>query len=94
MKENINWVFTQINSFTPVSCEIGHVRCLIHKAFRISNSYFIFHDELEKIKILLQENMYPKRVIDNQIKTFFDKQFTVDSGTASEKENTLHYSLP
>ena len=24
--------------------------------------------------------MYPKSVIDNQIKTFLDKQFTVDSG--------------
>ena len=35
--------------------------------------------------------MHPKSVIDSQIKTFLDKQFTVDSGTTSE---TLHYSLP
>ena len=33
-------------------------------------------------------------VIDNKIKTFLDKQFTVDSGTTSEKQKTLHYSLP
>ena len=38
--------------------------------------------------------MYPKSVIDNQIKTFLDKQFTVDSGTTSEKQKALHYSLP
>ena len=38
--------------------------------------------------------MYPKSVIDNQIKTFLDKQFTVDSGTTSEKQKTLLYSLP
>ena len=38
--------------------------------------------------------MYPKSVIDNQIKTFLDKQFTVDSVTTSEKQKTLHYSLP
>ena len=38
--------------------------------------------------------MYPKSVIYNQIKTFLDKQFTVDSGTTSEKQKTLHYSLP
>ena len=38
--------------------------------------------------------MYPKSVIDNQIKTFLDKQFTVDSGTTSEKQKVLHYSLP
>ena len=38
--------------------------------------------------------MHPKGVIDNQIKNFLDKQFTVDSGTTSEKQKTLHYSLP
>ena len=38
--------------------------------------------------------MYPKNVIDNQIETFLDKQFTVGSGAAFEKQKTLHYSLP
>ena len=87
-------MFTQFHSFTPMSYKIGLIRFLIHRAFKISGSYIIFHNELEKIKILLQKNMYPKSVIDNQIKTFLDKQFTVDSGTTSEKQKTLHYSLP
>ena len=30
-----------------------NVRCLIHRAFKISSSYIIFHNELEKMKILL-----------------------------------------
>ena len=38
--------------------------------------------------------MYPKSVIVNQVKTFLDKQFKVDSGTTSKKQKTLHYSLP
>ena len=37
--------------------------------------------------------MYPKSVIVNQVKTFLDKQFKVDSGTTSKKQKTLHYSL-
>ena len=87
-------LFTQFHSFTPLSYKIGLIKCLIHRAFKISSSYIISHNELEKIKILLQKNMYPKSVIDNQIKTFLDKQFTVGSGTTSEKQTTLHYSLP
>ena len=87
-------MFTQFNSFTPISYKIGLVRCLIYRAFKISSSYIIFHNELEKVKILLQKNTYPKSVIDNQIKTFLDKQFTVDSGTISKKQKSLHYSLP
>ena len=70
------------------------LRCLIHRAFKISSSHIIFHNELEKIKILVQKNMHPKSVIDNQIKTFQDKQITEDRGTTSEKQKTLHYSLP
>ena len=87
-------LYTQFNSYTPISYKIGLVRCLIYKAFKISSSYIIFHNELENAKILLQKNMYPKSVIDDQIKTFLDKQFTVDSGTTSEKQKSLHYSLP
>ena len=37
--------------------------------------------------------MYLKSVIDNKIKTFLEKQFTVDSGKNSKKRKTLHYSL-
>ena len=82
-------LFTQFNSFTPISYKIGLVRYLIYRAFKISSSYIIFHNELEKVKILLQKNIYPKCVIDNQIKTFLGKQFTVDSGTTSEKQKTF-----
>ena len=73
-----------------MSYKIGLVRYLIQRAFKISSPYIIFHNELEKIAILLQKNMCPKSVIDNQIKTFLDKQFTEDSGTTSEKQKTLH----
>ena len=38
--------------------------------------------------------MCPRSIIDNQVKTFLDKQFTLDGGTTSAKQKTLHYSLP
>ena len=93
-KKTLIGLFTQFHSFTPMSYKIGLIRCLIHRAFKFSSLYIMFHNELEKIKILLQKNMYPKSVIDNQIKTFLDKQFTVDSGITSEKQKKLHYSSP
>ena len=45
---------------------------------------FLTNNELEKVNILLQKNMYPKSVIDKQIKTFLDKQFTEDKDITSE----------
>ena len=72
-----------------MSYRIDRVRCLVHRASKISSLYIIFHNELEKTKILLQKNMNLKSVIDNQIKTF-----TVDSGKTSEKQKALYNSLP
>ena len=63
-------LFTQFHSFTPLSYKIGLIRCLIHKAFNISSSYIIFHNELEKIKIFLQKNMYRISVLLMKLKPF------------------------
>ena len=63
-------LFGQFNSFTPMSYKIGLAICFIQRPFKSSSSYIISHNELEKIKILLQENMYPKSVINDQIKHF------------------------
>ena len=51
--------------------KISSERCLIHRAFKIINSYIIFHNELEKIKILLQKHMYPK--CEKEAENLFDK---------------------
>ena len=51
---------------------------------------FLTNNELEKVNILLQKNMYPKSVIDKQIKTFLDKQFTEDKDITSEIQKTLY----
>ena len=53
-----------------MSYKIGLARCCIQKPFKSSSSYIIFHNELEKIKTLLQKNMYPKSVINDRIKPF------------------------
>ena len=45
-------LFKQFNNFTPMSYKIGLVRYLIHRTFKISSSYIIFHNKLEKVKIL------------------------------------------
>ena len=38
--------------------------------------------------------MHRKSVIDNQVKNFPDKQFTVDGGTSSEEQKVIDYGLP
>ena len=40
---------------------------------------------MEKTKILLRKNRYPKNVIDNQIKTFLEKQSATDALKTTSK---------
>ena len=78
-------LFTQHNSFTPFSYKIGLIKCFAHRAFKISSSYIIFHNEINKIKNILQKNMYPIFVIDNQTKKFLEMQYTT-----IRNENTVN----
>ena len=66
--------FTQYSSFTTFSYKIGLINCLIHRGFKISSAYIIFHDEVNKIKNVLPKNMCPMFVIDNRIKRFLKMQ--------------------
>ena len=73
VERKIIGLFTQFKNFTLMSYKSYLVRYLIHRAFKIGSSYIILHKKLEKIKRLLQKNMCPKSVLDNQIETFLDK---------------------
>ena len=44
-KKTLNGLFTQFNSFSPMSYKIGLIRCLKHRAFKFISSYIICHEE-------------------------------------------------
>ena len=71
LKKTSIGLFTQFNSFTPMSYKIGLARCVIHRAFKINSSYITFHKESEIVKILLQKNMYPKIAMIIILKPFY-----------------------
>ena len=88
-------LFTQYNSCTPFSYKIGLIKCLVHTAFKISSSYIIFHNEINKIRNILQKNMYPIFVIDNQIKRFLEMQYTTISNENTVNNNKkVYFKIP
>ena len=68
--------FIQYNSFEPFSNKIGLTKWFIHRAFKISGSYLIFHNDINKVKNTLQKSIYPIFVIDSQEKIFLEIQCT------------------
>ena len=88
-------LFTQYNSFKPFTHKISLIKCLIHTAFKISSSYIIFQNEINKIKNILQKNIYPVFVIGNQIKRFLEIQYTTISNENTVNNNKkVYFKLP
>ena len=55
-------------SFTPY--KIGLIKTLIHCTYEISSSWASFNEEISNLKHLLMKNMYPRYLIDKQVKRF------------------------
>ena len=58
-KEPAIALFTNYLGFTPFSYKVGLVRTLLHRAFMINSSWFLFHEEIVKIKNYLEKLLSP-----------------------------------
>ena len=71
-KKTFTGLLTAFINFTSFSYKSGLVKCLIVRAFKINNTWFGFHVDLENIKCILQKNMYPHYRIGNIVKTYLN----------------------
>ena len=52
-------LFTNYLGFTPFCYKVGLVRTLLHRAFMINSSWFLFNEEIVKIKHYLEKLLSP-----------------------------------
>ena len=94
-KSTYTGVLLNFQSFKPFSYKISWIKCLIHRSFKICNSWNSFHIEKESIKSNLIRNAYPPFVIDKVIKKYLNYKFS--SNHSQLKANltfiTLNYYI-
>ena len=88
-KETAIGLFTDYLGFTPFSYNVGLARTLLHCAFMISSSWFLFHKEIVKIKHYLEKNSYPLGFFDKQIKFFVEKKINKKRVTINTTNNVV-----
>ena len=97
-KSTFTGLLTNYESFTADSYKIGLVKNLLLRAFHISISWSTFHKELERIYKILQQNSFPKFLIDQITSSFMTKQVKeaknspVSSSEANEE--IRYFKLP
>ena len=69
------------------------IHCLLDRAYKICSSYAFFHEEIQKIKLILNKNEYPIKIVNREVKRYFDKKFNNVNNVMVEKK-TLSLVLP
>ena len=60
------------------------LRTLIDRIFRINNKWTGFHQDISKLKHILEKNEYPRKLIDNYIHKYLDSKYNENN----KHENT------
>ena len=74
-KPTFSGVFTNFESYIPLSYKTGLILTLLFRAFSLCSSFEIFHQEILKLKEIFKRNGYPSSFIDNCVKRFLDKVY-------------------
>ena len=86
-KKTFSGVYLNFGSFLPMEYKKGLIATLLHRTFTICSNYKLFHDEIDKLKIIWQKNGFPLFFIDKCVKKFLDKLFVKKtSGEPSNKK--------
>ena len=74
-KPTFSGVFTNFESFIPKSYKYNVLFTLLHRAFKLCSNFERFHQEIDKLKNIFENNGYPKSFVDFCIKKYLDKVF-------------------
>ena len=94
-KPSFTGLFTNFDSFIPLSFKRGLVYTLLDRYFKICSSYHLFHSEILKLKKILLNNGYPEVFLDRCIRVFLDRLFCPPPHDTNVSHKTvINFSLP
>ena len=85
-KPTFTGLFTNFDSFIPISYKRGLINTLLFRYFNISSSYAIFHAEVEKFNKIMNLNGFPEKFFDRIVRSFLNKIFKKPSSTSEPTE--------
>ena len=93
-KPTFSGVFTNFESFVPKSYKYNLLFTLLHRAFKLCSNFERFHQEIDKLKTIFENNGYPKSFVDFCIKKYLDKVFIKKEMVLKASKKELICVLP
>ena len=84
-KKTFTGVYLNWTSLTSRKYKIGLIYGLLDRIWRICSEETDKMEEIEKLKIILQKNEYPKHVVDKEIERFLKNRMNQQQNHPAEK---------
>ena len=94
LKPTFSGVFTNFGSFITKSYKYNLLFTLLHRAFKLCSNFERFHQEIDKLKTIFENNGYPKSFVDFCIKKYLDKVFIKKKVVLKASKKELICVLP
>ena len=72
-KQTFSGVFTNFGRFIPKPNKYNLLLTLLHSAFKLCSNFELFHQEIDTLKTIFENNGYPKSFVDFCMKKHLDK---------------------
>ena len=93
-KPTFSGVFTNFDSFIPLSSKTGLIWSLLYRAFSLCSSFELLHQEILKLKDIFKRNGYTISFIDKRVKRLIDKVFIEKKTFLTTSKKQLVCVLP
>ena len=93
-KPTFTGLFTNFESFIPITYKRGLINTLLFRYFNISSSYAIFHAEIEKFRQIMTKNGYAEKFFDKVVRSFLNKIFEKAPTELITPKRLVIFSLP
>ena len=93
-KPTFSGLFTNFDSFIPLSFKHGLVYTLLDRYFKKCSSYHIFHSEVVKLKNFPTNNGYPIPFFDFCLGKFLYEVFSVSAKNYNVSKRVIYFSMP
>ena len=91
-KKTFTGLLTNYFSFTSHSYKLGLIRTLVDRAYKINNTWLGFHEDITKLTKILQKNLFPVHLVQNNINHYLTLTRQDCNPPASVSDTTRTFS--
>ena len=79
------------NSIAPDRYKTGVIKTMLHRAFTISSTYDLLHQEIERLKQVFVNNNFPMDIIESQINKFLTMKLQKEDNVSKFEDIKLYF---